>query len=129
MFQLPVPDDELKAAFVTAHTLVKYLAECLSEHNGTSKSALEDGFQTRMPEGIKSLLELLQKLCKGGEVYRRIVCAAVLEDIGIANPAMRAPGQGDSRVGGKQLVILEALVRAGTHLSTEMSTLFLQVNL
>lgn len=127
MFQLPLPDDELRAAFVTAHALVKYLAKCLSEHYSISKSALIEGFQARMPEGIKALLELVQRLCKGGEVYRRIVCAAVLEDIGIANPAMRPPGQEDSRNGRTQLMILDTLVHAGTHLSTEMSTLFLQV--
>lgn len=65
-----------------------------------------------MPEGYTALLELLQDMCMGGEVYRRIVCAAVLDDIGLANPALRParPPQGLA-----QKSLLESFVQAGSH--------------
>eukprot|EP00288_Rhodomonas_lens_P006471 CAMPEP_0177740014 /NCGR_PEP_ID=MMETSP0484_2-20121128/27340_1 /TAXON_ID=354590 /ORGANISM="Rhodomonas lens, Strain RHODO" /LENGTH=262 /DNA_ID=CAMNT_0019254129 /DNA_START=111 /DNA_END=895 /DNA_ORIENTATION=+ len=88
-FHLPLPVPELLSAFTTVQVLVGHVAGALAYHYESSERHADEHLLADLPELVSSALTLLQNLCMAGDVYRRIVCAAVLEDVGVCNPELR----------------------------------------
>ena len=56
----------------------------------TGQEEMLDGQEIEVPPPYAAVMSFLQRLCTSGDVYRRIVCAAVLEDPSLIHPPATA---------------------------------------